>query len=85
MLKMVMVIYNEAIDLEVMEMLRKCAVVNYTKITAAFGKGATSGTHLGNDIWPGRNNILFVTCEEKQPASCWIVSEAYVRRWAPKG
>jgi len=66
MLKMAMVVYNEAIDLEVMETLQECAVKNYTKITAAFGKGATSGTHLGNDIWPGRNNILYVVCEEKQ-------------------
>ena len=37
------------------------------------GKGKTSGTHHGNDIWPGRNNVLFVACEEndgKQLLSC---------------
>jgi nitrogen regulatory protein PII len=66
MLKMAMVVYNEAIDDEVSEMLEECGMKNYTKITAAFGKGATSGTHLGNDIWPGRNNILYIVCEEKQ-------------------
>lgn len=66
MLKMAMVVYNEAIDDEVLEMLKECGMKNYTKIAAAFGKGATSGTHLGNDIWPGRNNILYVVCEEKQ-------------------
>ena len=61
---MVMIIYNEAIDMEVMELLEKCGLKNYTKIFAAYGKGAASGTHLGNDIWPGRNNILYVTCED---------------------
>jgi len=66
MLKMVMVTYNEAIDGEVMEVLGQCGVINYTKILGAFGKGASSGTHLGNDIWPGRNNILYVACEEKE-------------------
>ena len=66
MLKMVMIAYNEAIDDEVMGALKSCAVENYTKIAAAFGKGLTSGVHLGNDIWPGRNNILYAACEEKQ-------------------
>lgn len=64
--KMAMIIYNEAIDEEAMEILDRCGLKNYTKITAAFGRGTTSGIHLGNDIWPGRNNILYVACEEKQ-------------------
>ena len=72
-MKMVMVTYNEAIDAEVMEVLGNCGLENYTKIMGVFGKGATSGTHLGNDIWPGRNNILYVVCDEKcirQMLSC---------------
>jgi hypothetical protein len=70
---MVMIAYNEAIDQEVMETLEGCTVKNYTKATGAFGKGDTSGTHLGNDIWPGRNNIVFVACQEndaKQLMTC---------------
>jgi len=65
-MKMVMISYNEAIDLEVMEVLGACGLKNYTKVTGAYGKGATSGTHSGNDIWPGRNNLLYVACEESQ-------------------
>ena len=65
MQKMVLVIYNEALDLEVMESIEGIAK-NYTKMTAAYGRGESSGTHLGNDIWPGRNNILYVACEEKE-------------------
>lgn len=64
MLKMVMVVYNEAIDMEVLEILNNCEVKNYTKVIGVYGKGNTSGTHLGNDIWPGRNNILYVSCDE---------------------
>ena len=64
--KMVMIVYNEAINMEVMEVLGNCGLKNYTKITGVFGKGTTSGTHLGNDVWPGRNNILYVACEEKE-------------------
>jgi len=73
MMKMIMLIYNEAIDDEVMETLENCSLKNYTKIKGAFGKGVTSGTHLGDDVWPGRNNILYVACQEveaRQFLSC---------------
>jgi nitrogen regulatory protein PII len=64
--KMVMVVYNEAMDEEVMDALGKCGGQNYTKLTSTFGKGTASGTHMGDDIWPGRNNILYVVCDERQ-------------------
>src|SRR3989338_1636007 len=64
--KIVMITYNEAIDAEVMELLSQCALKSYTKIVGTFGSGRASGTHLGNDIWPGRNNILYVACSEKE-------------------
>ena len=65
-MKMLMVIYNEAIDEEVMEILGKCSMKNYTKITNVYGRGSSSGTHLGNDVWPGKNNLLYVACENAQ-------------------
>jgi hypothetical protein len=63
---MVMIVYNEAVDAEVMEVMENCVMKNYTKVTGVFGKGTHSSTHEGNDIWPGRNNILYVACEDKQ-------------------
>lgn len=72
-MKMVIVAYNEAIDTEIMDSLDRCGIKNYTKQTAAYGKGATSGTHMGDDIWPGRNNILHIACgarQAKQMLSC---------------
>ncbi|MFH0953279.1 MAG: PG0541 family transporter-associated protein [Verrucomicrobiota bacterium] len=59
-MKMIMIAYNEAIDMEVMEALAECRLKNYTKVTGVYGRGTTSGTHLGTDIWPGRNNVLYV-------------------------
>ncbi|MDD5042550.1 MAG: hypothetical protein PHV40_02670 [Candidatus Omnitrophica bacterium] len=64
MTKMAMLVYNEAIDDEMMETLDACGLKNYTKIKGVFGKGETSGAHLGDDVWPGRNNILYVSCAE---------------------
>lgn len=65
-MKMLMVVYNEALDNEIMEILEGCVVKNYTKISKVFGRGTSSGTHLGNDIWPGLNNIIYVACEDLQ-------------------
>ncbi|MBN1353289.1 MAG: hypothetical protein JW994_01285 [Candidatus Omnitrophica bacterium] len=68
-MKMVMIVYNEAMDMEVMESLESCCLENYTKIKGIYGKGKTSGAHLGNDVWPGKNNILYIACEEKRKDS----------------
>jgi len=65
-MKMVMISYNEAIEAEVMEVLEHCALKNYTKIDAVFGRGTASGSHMGNDVWPGRNNLLYSACEDEQ-------------------
>ncbi len=64
--KMIMLVYNEAIDDEVMEILSKCSLSNYTKLIKTYGKGEASGTHLGNDIWPGLNNILYIACKNDE-------------------
>ena len=65
-MKMVMVTYNEAIDVEVMEVLNGCGLVDYTKVTRVYGKGTASGTHLGDQIWPGLNCLLYVACDDAQ-------------------
>ncbi len=65
-MKMLMVVFNEAVEAEVIEVLERCCLRNYTMLPGIFGKGTTSGTHLGTDIWPGRNSALLVACEDKQ-------------------
>lgn len=65
-MKMVMIVYNEALDMDVMEMMANCGIKNYTKVNGVFGRGESSGTHLGDDIWPGRNNILYVVCKSEE-------------------
>lgn len=78
-MKMVMLTYNEAIDLEVMEILNGCGLKNYTKVTRVFGKGTTSGTHMGDLIWPGLNYIMYVVCEDGQ-ANCVIAGIKELRK-----
>lgn len=64
---MVMLTYNEAIDMEIMEVVSGCGMQNYTKVVrVVHGKGTASLTHMGNQIWPSLNYLTFVACEDTQ-------------------
>ena len=63
---MIMISCNSAIDSETMEVLEKCGVENYTKWTQAQGRGKTSGSHFGNEIWPGENSVIFCAIEDEK-------------------
>jgi len=68
-MKMAIVVYNEAVDEEVMEMLITLGISSYTKINGVHGKGGSSGAHFGTDIWPGLNNLLYIACSAEQAES----------------
>lgn len=57
-MKLVLIVYNEAIDDEVMEQLDAAGVDGYTKWTDVLGKGRRSGPHLLSHVWPKGNNVL---------------------------
>ena len=63
---MLMISYNSAINSEVMEVLEKSGIENYTKWIQVQGKGKSSGPHFGSEIWPGENSVLFCAVEEEK-------------------
>ena len=65
-MKMIMIAYNSAIDGEVNEAFAKCGIQGYTKWTRVFGKGTISGPHMGTDIWPGENAVIFTAIENEK-------------------
>ena len=64
-MKLVLIAYNEAIDGEVIEVLRQCGGDAYTKWTKALGQGSSSGPHLGSHVWPKHNNVLAVVVSDE--------------------
>jgi len=83
--KMAMIVYNEAIDSEVMSALEGCGAKSYTKVMGVFGRGESSGVHLGNDIWPGRNNILYVACAEAEAKKILVCVRELRKRFPQEG
>ena len=65
LMKLVLIAYNEALEGEVAELLRRCAVSNYTKWTKVLGRGSTSGPHLGSSVWPKQNDVLATAVSEE--------------------
>jgi nitrogen regulatory protein PII len=67
-MKLVMIMCNEAINDEVENLLEQNGINGFTKWTKVYGKGRTSGQHLGTHIWPKVNNVL-VAAMEKEAAN----------------
>ena len=79
-MKMVMIIYNEAIDDEVMGALSSCGAEYFTKWQRVLGKGQVSEPHLDSNVWPGVNNVcMAVTDDKKVPGILSKIKELHSR------
>ncbi len=67
-MKAVFVVYNDAIDPEVSEMLEKAGIEYFTKFTGVLGKGPGSGARLGDSVWPGGNMAVMAIVEPETAA-----------------
>ena len=63
-MKMVVVVYNEAIESEVTDALKELGAANYTKFVDVQGRGGSSGPHLGTTIWPKKNHVLLMAVDD---------------------
>ena len=60
-MKMIVIAYNEAVDEEVMDVLKANVQAEFTKWTKVLGWGQHSEPHLMTTVWPKANNFL-MTC-----------------------
>ena len=68
-MKMIMAVYNVAVDDDVMEAVTEAGVSCFTKFPRVVGKGKRSGPRLDNHVWPGANTVtLMVVPDEKAAA-----------------
>jgi len=63
-MKMIFIMYNIAINDEVMQILKDVWIEEYTRWERATGCGKTSGPHLGTNVWPAVNSVLAVAVED---------------------
>lgn len=58
----VFVIYDRAIDEEVLETLSRCCIERFTRWHDVSGMGA-NGPHLGDHVWPALNNVMMTVID----------------------
>ena len=65
-MRFVFIVYNIAINDEVMETVRKLGLKGYTRWEEVTGVGKLSGPHLNTHIWPAKNSALGVVAEDEK-------------------
>ncbi len=60
---MVLLIYSGALDREVDAILDDAGIEGYTKLLKVFGRGRSSGPHLGTHVWPKVNYMMWIFTE----------------------
>ena len=78
-MRMVMIAYGEAIDEQVMELLKSNVQAEHTKWTKVLGLGQHSEPHLLTHIWPKANNVL-MTCVDDEKAEKLLQGVRELRR-----
>lgn len=67
-MKMIMAVYNVAVDEDVMQAVTAAGVSCFTKWPRVIGKGKRTGPRLDDHIWPGANAVaMFVVPDELAP------------------
>lgn len=68
-MKLVLIAYNEALNMEVLNVLEKNDLSCYTKWEKVYGSGENSEPHLGTHIWPKANDVMAVVMEDEKVPS----------------
>ena len=58
-MKMLLVIYNIAIETELFELLNKNGLECFTQWPRVLGKGPSTGPKMDSAVWPGANASIF--------------------------
>ena len=75
-MKMLIVVYNDAIDETIIGAFKEAQVKGYTKWKETLGEGDETEPKLGTHYWPGRNNVLAVVLDDKKvPVITDIIKE----------
>ena len=66
-MRLLTVVYDQGIDETLMEHLVELELSGWTKAFNCHGEGGT-GRKLGDPVWPGQNNILYLQVPDEQVA-----------------
>lgn len=66
-MKAILIIYEQALQPEIKEMMRIHNVLGFTKMQNIGGKGSRGGEpHLGTHAWPALNDVMLIVVEDQK-------------------
>jgi hypothetical protein len=84
-MKLVFLVYNAAIDEDVMEALERLGIEEYTKWPRLTGKGNSSGPHLDSPVWPGVNSALLIATNDDKAGSLLKEVQSLKKKFSHEG
>lgn len=83
-MKMLVIVYSDILDEELLATLKKAGVSGYTKWKETLGVGPDTEPKLATHTWPGKNNVIaVVVADEDLPAVAGYLRN--LREAHPKG
>ena len=64
-MKALHVIFADTFGDEMISEMKKMGVDAYTIIPELFGRGLSTDPRFNNHVWPGKNRMMIILCDEK--------------------
>lgn len=66
-MKLVLIVFNQALEEEIMQVLESLNIRGYTQINNVYGRGSNKGEpHLGTHVWPEINTLLLTVIPDEK-------------------
>lgn len=65
---MILVVYSQATDYDVIAGFKNAGIRAYTKLEKVCGEGTETEPKLHTHTWPGENNVLFIALKDDEDA-----------------
>ncbi len=83
-MKMLVIVYSDAVDEYVIKAFKNASIQGYTKWKEVVGEGTETEPKLGTHFWPGKNNVLAVVIgDEEVSAVSGLIRQLKIEH--PKG
>ena len=84
-MKMIMLVYNETLESEMLAFLAAQGVTKFTELVAAHGRGDAGGMHLGTAVYPSLNRVRYMALPEEQADALLTALRVFRDRWQAEG
>lgn len=63
-MKSVHIVYPETVHDELLQLMKKIGVGAYSILPEVFGRGYSTEPRFNNHIWPGKNQMMLIVCDD---------------------